>query len=378
MKMLKKCTISNKKKIVLGIILCAAGALFYFLAKANAWVAEYIFARVIYRGLSTIINFVTGIFPFSVIEVIVLMLPVLLLVRVIVGVVKFIKAIKRSDKGVPKKYFKKMLCNVIGAVSLTAGILMLLYVIFCGTNYHRYSFGEINNIEIKEHSDEQLYEMCKDLALRMNETRETLGREYSGADYEMTDYEMANAVKVEFDRTGDSYPCLDRNVAKSKPLFISYVFSCFETTGIYSPFTVEANVNVDIPDYQIPYTMAHEMAHVCGFMREDEANFIAYLVCSTADDPRIKYSGLSLAFSHSMNRLYDANPEYYYQVWRTLSDEVITDREVSYEYWKAFEDTKIAEVGNEINDTYLKVNNQEDGIKSYGRMVDLLLSTYYQ
>ena len=31
---------------------------------------------------------------------------------------------------------------------------------------------------------------------------------------------------------------------------------------------------------------------------------------------------------------------------------------------------------NKINDTYLKANAQSDGVKSYGRMVDLLLAKY--
>lgn len=31
-----------------------------------------------------------------------------------------------------------------------------------------------------------------------------------------------------------------------------------------------------------------------------------------------------------------------------------------------------------VNDSYLKSNRQEDGVKSYGRMVDLLLADYRQ
>jgi len=34
----------------------------------------------------------------------------------------------------------------------------------------------------------------------------------------------------------------------------------------------------------------------------------------------------------------------------------------------------VSEVANQINDTYLKVNGQSDGVKSYDRMVDLLVS----
>ena len=44
-------------------------------------------------------------------------------------------------------------------------------------------------------------------------------------------------------------------------------------------------------------------------------------------------------------------------------------------FWKQF-DGKVAEVSGQVNDVYLKVNKQEDGVKSYGRMVDLLLARF--
>ena len=33
-------------------------------------------------------------------------------------------------------------------------------------------------------------------------------------------------------------------------------------------------------------------------------------------------------------------------------------------------------VADKINDTYLKLHGEEDGVQSYGRMVDLLLAVY--
>ena len=33
-------------------------------------------------------------------------------------------------------------------------------------------------------------------------------------------------------------------------------------------------------------------------------------------------------------------------------------------------------MSNQMNDVYLKANSQEDGVKSYGRMVDLMLEYY--
>ena len=63
-----------------------------------------------------------------------------------------------------------------------------------------------------------------------------------------------------------------------------------EITGIFIPFTMEANVNVDIPDYSLGSTMCHELAHLHGFIREDEANYISYLAC------KLPYITLSSSF----------------------------------------------------------------------------------
>ena len=44
-------------------------------------------------------------------------------------------------------------------------------------------------------------------------------------------------------------------------------------------------------------------------------------------------------------------------------------------YWDSFEGP-IEEAVDNMNDNYLKFNKQENGVKSYGMMVDLLLAYY--
>lgn len=61
-----------------------------------------------------------------------------------------------------------------------------------------------------------------------------------------------------------------------KPVANSWLMSRAQLTGQFT-FTYEANINILAPDYTIPATICHELAHTRGFMREDEANFIAYL-----------------------------------------------------------------------------------------------------
>ena len=73
--------------------------------------------------------------------------------------------------------------------------------------------------------------------------------------------------------------------ARPKAVFFDQAMSYSRITGIYFFMTFEPNINTDTPHYSIPYTICHEMAHACGFMREDEANYIAYQVSSQSQDP---------------------------------------------------------------------------------------------
>ena len=125
-----------------------------------------------------------------------------------------------------------------------------------------------------------------------------------------------------------------------KPVLFSELMSYADIAGMYFPFTVESNINTDGPFFTIPATMGHEMAHQCGFMREDEANFIGYLACKDATDPLTRYSGYSLAYDYALSAL----------------------------------EGPVAEASNAANNAYLKANQQQDGTRSYGRMVDLLLA----
>ena len=143
--------------------------------------------------------------------------------------------------------------------------------------------------------------------------------------------------------------------------------------GMFFPFTMESNINVDNPFFMVPWTMAHELAHQCGFMREDEANFIAYLACKESDDALMRYSGLLLAYDNAMGALRSADPERAAEIASGLAEPVRRDLAERAEHWAQYEGP-VQDVSNAANDAYLKANNQSDGMQSYGRMVDLLLA----
>jgi hypothetical protein len=144
-------------------------------------------------------------------------------------------------------------------------------------------------------------------------------------------------------------------------------------TGIYSPFTSEANVNVDVPAPELPFSASHETAHQRGFAREDEANFAGYLACRLHPDRDFRYAGLLAASVHASNALYAVDRAAARDVEAGRSPAVRRDLE-ALRAWAARHEGPVARAAEKVNDAYLKSQGAADGVRSYGRMVDLLLA----
>ncbi len=323
----------------------------------------------IYRGLSQLISLITGLLPISLAEFIILILPIFLLIILVRFIIRLVK-----DKQNRNINIAKALINIMCVLSVTS----FLFTILGGLNYYRYQFSHYSNLKIEKYTIEELYGLTKELAGQANELRDLVPRVDSNDvfDLSMSYFELAKEANKAMKRLSEDYPVFSGRYGPAKPVLLSPLMSYTEITGIFMPFTMEANVNVDILDYNIPYTMLHEMAHQRGFMREDEANYIAYLAGINSDNVELMYSSTMLALISTGNALYSQDTDLYSEIRSMYSDGVVKDIRANTEYWAKYEDTAISTVSNKINDTYLKANAQADGTKSYGRMVDLLLARY--
>jgi hypothetical protein len=366
-----------RKKRMFLILLAPISFILLWISQNSSYFAEMIFARKIYRGIACSVSFLSGKIPFSIMEIVIkLFLPM-----VLAGLVYLIiQLIKRKQRGKTATYILLLSLINIGCI---ASVIFFLYVVMAGINYNRYSFAQISGYTLENSSVQELYELDQSLAVRAAEVRKLITEEGGAFTQDgviVIDKsnwrELVNTAAAAYEKIGAEYPQLEGNYKSVKAVSSSKVMSAMEITGIFWPFSMEANVNIDVPDYTIPATMLHELAHLRGFMREDEANFISYLVCSNSDDNVLKYSGLMLALSYVGNQLYNQSTEYYEKARALYSDEMNADLRENYYYWVQFEDTVISTASNTINDNYLKANNQSDGVKSYGRMVDLLLAEY--
>ena len=168
---------------------------------------------------------------------------------------------------------------------------------------------------------------------------------------------------------------LDYKIPSVKKILFTDLFSFLGVGGIYNPFTGEANVNMGPPDFLLPATVCHEMAHQAGIAPEDEANYVAYIVCKKHPNPIFQYSGYVMAMRYAMGTLKRDDRIAYDKLRKHISEGVQSDLKENRKYWSRFKNP-FEKYSDRIYDQYLKANNQQAGIKSYSRMVRLLLWDY--
>lgn len=359
-----------KKKRVWLLLLFPLSFLILALAKRSVFVAEEIFAKRIYKVLSVVVSTVTGWLPFSLAEGIVLLGPVVCLVLV----VRFLVHMGKNKE----HRFAQCMLGIIN-VACVAAVILFVYVVGCGVNYHRVSVADYRGITVRDSSKEELYALCTELAGQATELRAELveyENENGVLQLPMSNRELGLLIKAAYEKLSEELPILEGYYPAPKSIGISKVFSSMELTGVFTCWTMEANVNVDIPDYSRASTMAHELGHLHGFMREEEANFLAYLACMSSEEPIVRYSGTMLALVYAGNALAGQDMELYGELWAKYHEGIVRDFRDNSVYWAQYEDTVISEAADKVNDVYLKANEQEDGVKSYGRVVDLLLAEY--
>ncbi len=174
----------------------------------------------------------------------------------------------------------------------------------------------------------------------------------------------------------EEFPFLSGKVYTPKRIFFSFLLSDLSFTGFFFPFTGESNINADSPSCFVPSTIAHELAHQNGIASEQEANFIAVLVCDRSDIPAYQYAGYLLAYVHLSNALSRYDPILADEIYQSLPEGVKADLRGNNAYWAAHQNI-VTEVSNQVYDRFLKSYDQELGLLTYGTVVDLLIA-YYQ
>ncbi|HOM01670.1 MAG TPA: DUF3810 domain-containing protein [Acetivibrio sp.] len=321
----------------------------------------------VYRPIAKLLSLVWGYIPVSIAEILVILSILFALFYIIKTIIRMVKFSLSA-----RKILCSALINILAAVSILYFAFMLLW----GINYQRLPFAKIANYDTSPASTDELLDVCQSLLYRANELRKYVEEDGNGVMKLSTGInETLKRANLGYKAVSEIYPELNHNYGRPKGVILSEVMSYLGIEGVYFPFTGEANVNISIPHTSIPFTTCHEMAHQLGFAREDEANFIAYIACKNHPSVDFQYSGTLLALINATNALYRYNQDEYFKLRENFSEGVTRDLKAINSYWAKY-DTPVQDFSSSVNNTYLKANMQEDGVRSYGRMVDLLIAEY--
>ncbi|MBQ8174772.1 MAG: DUF3810 domain-containing protein [Clostridia bacterium] len=306
---------------------------------------------------------VTDVFPFSLAETLLLSLPVILALLIWSGVRR------SSDKRRFWRFFVALLAVLV--------LFYSLFVFTIGCAYRGATLDKKMGITRMDITYSELYSTAEHMLQNTNEAAENvLQKDAESATYMgHTIAEMNELLLDAYDTVCAEYSFIQNIRTRVKPVAASLLMSYTHITGVYTYMTGEANINIDFPDYTIPYTAAHELAHQRGIAREDEANFVAYLVCIASEDDYIRYSGYMNMFEYLANALYSASPEGYAELMKQASPKVKAELRAYSEFYDQYRDSVAGSISGTINDAYLQMQGTP-GTRSYGMVVDLAVAYY--
>ncbi len=339
----------------------------------------------------------TGLFPFSVGEILIVLGILLVVAAVFVGlcwlvlltvyfVVKKRGAVTSKGKRLSNLLLrvKKPFCVFYQSFAWILAGVALVMTLNCFILYHASTFSEkYFGVDRSEYTFEDLVELRNYVVEKCNELSDEIPRNEDGSityDGDMTQVAIRTMQKL-----GETYANLGGYYPRLKPLKYSDFMSQQYMCGYYFPFSMEANYNDVMYVMNMPSTFCHELAHLKGYIYEDEANFIAYLACVGAEDIYFQYSGYLSVLYYIDNDFYDAvggNREEYLKQPRIRTRVHEDAIFLTQEEWdriedKAVFDTEVVDAASDaFTDTTLKLNGVSDGMISYSRVVKLLLQYY--
>lgn len=158
--------------------------------------------------------------------------------------------------------------------------------------------------------------------------------------------------------------------AAPKWSLLTFYFERAGVDGMTDPFFLEVLVNQSLLPFERPAVLAHEWAHLAGYADESEASFVGWLACLQGP-PTAEYSAHLSLLWQLLPSLPAPERD---KLTRRLDPGVREDlRAIARRVSSA--SPVVRDTAWRVYDRYLKANRVEEGVRSYGKALDLLLGT---
>ena len=320
------------------------------IATANPELVESYYSNGLYPLIAKLFSSVSKVFPFSLWDVFWMLLIMIIIAGLILTALKKIR-------------FWRFWLRL-------GQVFSLLYVFFYfswGFNYFRPKIESRIDLEVKN-VNMTLFRSVLDSMI-------TLTNEHFFTVTDTEYIEIDNSVELSYSRNNSlfrlNYPNGSR---RSKKMIFSNFMAKSGISGYFGPFFNEVNLNSCILPIDYPFLLAHEKAHQFGISNEAEANFVAYIICTTSDDRRLQYSGymsVLLYFLSDAKHLKD-----YRDYIKKIEDPVISDLRYRQKYYEGLKRKSLDKAQTFLNNAYLKSNNIKEGVENYNQVVEMVIGWY--
>jgi hypothetical protein len=350
------------------LALLAAAFALQALASRNPQLVERYYSRKLFPAITYTLSLINGVVGFSIIEFM-----VYFLVAALVGTLIY----QAREVYLGRKRVARLLRTNLLALMWLSGSAMLIFLLIWGLNYQREPLAGKLGFAGRNASDEQL-KMISEIIV--NEVNSNYGDSHVGGAVDGSRPAPLSRAQV-YELIESAYqhePLLGAagsgRYGPPKPIYFSGLLSRLGLAGFYMPFTGEPNFNAAQPDFDLPFVIAHEKAHQRGFAREDEANFIAFLVCVNSTHPYVRYSGYLNALN-VIRAFGGLDAQFYKSLARRMGEGPRNDLRARAAFW-ARNDGPARAVAHKINNSYLKANGIGSGTQSYDEDTALIVGYY--
>ena len=330
--------------------LLALGMTFVILCRYQPSIAEW-YARTVYPPLSAALSAFSSLFPFPLME--------LLVVSLILWLTLY--PVWKRKKGIP------WLKILLREMEMLAWIYVWFYLGW-GLNYFRYNIYTRLQTPPVAYEEQHFKDFLKDYTERLNATYQS--------DTEIDSEKLKEYVHAFYAKLPSAYGLSQpKEWQEPKNFIFTSLYNKVGVLGSMGPFFSEAQLNGDLPEVQHPFTYAHEFSHLLGVSNEAEANYWAYRVCTESSSTALQYCGYFGLFPYVLSNASYLLPKEDFQAWiQTVRPEVIEQYKEKNRYWQERYSPIIGSIQDFTYNLFLKGNKIASGKKNYAEVIGLLLS----
>lgn len=338
-------------KPVLKVILLFTIASLIFVSSYFPNLVLTYYSNGIYPIISSFLRAISAIFPFAIGDIIYLLLIISALWQLFLGF---------KNRKLPTLKASALLALRLVNLGL---VLYICFKLLWGLNYSRPSITHQLNIKKEKYTIKQLVLLGNYFVAKLNtlQPKTTFKLTYSIK-------ELEQKAGIAYQLSAQQYPFFKKHVSAVKPVLNSYVISKIGIEGYYNPLSGEANINLNLPAWVLPFVSCHEIAHQFGIAREDEANLMGYLASIHSADVNFQYSGNYQMLRYILLEISVKSPADYTKLVAQISPEVLANFKAEKIFWEKYNGEMANYIGF-VFDKFLKFNNQQKGINSYQDIV---------